>query len=262
MDNKAILENIIADRIPNYHKDFPVVLFWSQKSGCTSLLKWFFFQIGVLDEATAYNPWPHYYEFEVYKSPEYKEELTRCLLTQQKETLKLVRDPYRRAVSQFLILSSAKGNPQWEKEWEKVRDFFYQDKGSKKGISFKQFLIYVRDFPGSVDDHFKPQYMEGEELFVQKHIYLEDYSHHIRGLEKKYGLKKSNLQELSNSSHHFSKSMVLKGNFANLEILQDTFIDGNVPTYESFYNEETIALVNSVYQKDFEMYGYKMKNKV
>lgn len=262
MDNKAILENIIADRIPNYHKDFPVVLFWSQKSGCTSLLKWFFFQIGVLDEAMAYNPWPHYYEFEVYKSPEYKEELIHCLLTEQKETLKLVRNPYKRAVSQFLILSSSKGNPYWEKEWEKIHEFFYQDRGSKKGITFKQYLIYVRDFPGSVDDHFKPQYMEGEELFVQNYLFLEDFTYYIRELEKKYRLKRSKLQELTNSSHHFSKSMVLKGNFANMEVIQDTFSEVNIPTYESFYNDETIELVNHVYQKDFEMYGYEMNTEV
>ncbi|MGQ0518212.1 sulfotransferase family 2 domain-containing protein, partial [Bacillus sp. D-CC] len=26
-------------RTPHYHKKFPIILFWSQKSGCTSLAK-------------------------------------------------------------------------------------------------------------------------------------------------------------------------------------------------------------------------------
>lgn len=260
MDKRAMLEEIIKWRIPNYHKDFPIILFWSQKSGCTSLLKWFFFQIGRLEEAEAYNPWLHYYEEEVYKGPEYTEELIQSLLAKQKKTYKLVRNPYKRAVSQFLILSSIKGLPYWEREWEKIRTFFYQDKDSKRGITFKQFLIYVRDYPEAIDDHFKPQYLEREEQFVQDYIYLENFNYDIRELEKQFRLKKSNLKELSDSSHHLSNSMVLTGHFANIEIVNDTFLgDKKVPTYESFYNEETIELVHQIYRKDFEVYGYEMK---
>ncbi|WP_407676513.1 sulfotransferase family 2 domain-containing protein [Perspicuibacillus lycopersici] len=260
MDKEKLLQELIRFRVPNYHKDFPIILFWSQKSGCTTLLKWFFFQIGLLDEATNYNPWIHYYEEEVYKSrPGYRKELIDRLLSGQKDTYKLVRNPYKRAVSQFLILSSTKGIPYWEKEWEKIREFFYGNKASNRGISFKQYLIYVRDYPGVVDDHFMPQYMEGEEQFVRDYIYLEQFTSQIRELERKYGLKQSSVAQLTKSSHHLSKSMKLQGDFANMEVTYETFKQyPQLPTYGSFYNPETIALVNSIYKRDFEMYNYQM----
>ncbi len=47
--NQKFLEYIILhkDRIPHFHKDFPLILFWSHRSGCTALANWFFFQIGL-----------------------------------------------------------------------------------------------------------------------------------------------------------------------------------------------------------------------
>ncbi|PEC57548.1 RNA methyltransferase, partial [Bacillus wiedmannii] len=41
-------------RVPHFHKDFPLILFWSQKSGCTSLAHWFFYQINLFKEAIKY----------------------------------------------------------------------------------------------------------------------------------------------------------------------------------------------------------------
>ncbi|WP_042357222.1 sulfotransferase family 2 domain-containing protein [Bacillus rubiinfantis] len=263
MEKKAALEEVIKYRLPNYHRDFPLILFWSQKSGCTTLLKWFFYQIGLLNEAVRFNPWVHYYENEVYKSqPEYREELMEQILSEQKDTVKLVRNPYKRAVSQFLILPSTKGIPNWDGEWEKIREFLYGDKNSDRGISFKQFLLYVKDYPGVIDDHLTPQYLEGEEMFVSNYVYLESFSKQIRAIEKKYRLKKAAIGALTDSLHHLTDFMVLKGGeYAELEITPNMFIGHKkLPTSESFYNQETIELVNHIYKKDFEVYRYTMKN--
>lgn len=262
MKKIELLQDIIKFRVPNYHKEFPIILFWSQKSGCTTLLKWFFYQVDLLEEALKYNPWVHYFEEEVYKvSPKYKRDVIDCLMSKQKDSIKLVRNPYTRAVSQFLILSSTKGIPYWDREWEKIKEFLYGNKASNRGITFKQFLIYVKDYPGNIDDHFKPQYLEGEELFVQNYIYIEQFDYYIKEIEKKYGLKQSSLSDLKGSSHHLSSFMNLKGNFANIEITNETFTEHKqIPTYDSFYNEETIKLVNHIYKKDFEVYNYEMKS--
>ncbi len=63
--NQELLNHVILhkDRIPHFHKDFPLILFWSHRSGCTSLANWFFFQIGLFTEAKKYNNFIHYYEF-------------------------------------------------------------------------------------------------------------------------------------------------------------------------------------------------------
>lgn len=256
------LEEVIRIRLPHYHEDFPIILFWSQKSGCTSLLKWFYDQIGILEEVLHYNPWVHYYDSQVFKRrPGYKDDIINNILLEKKDIYKLVRDPYRRAVSQFLILATAKGSSHWENEWKKVRKFFYNNPMSERGITFKQFLQYIRDAK-NYDNHFAPQYVPGEEEFVRKYIYLENFNKQMKKIEKKYHLKKSNLLELTTSSHHFSSNMVLEGDFANIEISEYTFSnERKFPKYTSFYDEEAIQLVNTVFAKDFEIYGYRKLNK-
>ena len=37
---KKIIE--YGARAPHFHPNFPLILFWSQKSGCTSFANWFF----------------------------------------------------------------------------------------------------------------------------------------------------------------------------------------------------------------------------
>ncbi|KIO68659.1 sulfotransferase family protein [Caldibacillus sp. 210928-DFI.2.22] len=263
MQSKEVrVENVVKKRLPHFHPNFPIILFWSQKSGCTTFLKWFFFQVDLLEEAIDYNPWVHFYENEVYKQkPTYMQDVIDHLLTKKKDTLKLVRNPYKRAVSQFLILATSKGNQHWEKEWEKIREFFYHDKNSTKGITFKQFLQYIKTAEG-YDSHFAPQYEPGEEEFVDQYIYLETFQKQIKQIEDKYKLKSSNLLELSKSTHHLSPAMKLKGNFADKEISESTFITtGKFPTYKSFYDKEAIQLVNTVFSNDFEVYGYKKLKK-
>jgi len=48
--------------------------------------------------------------------------------------------------------------------------------------------------------------------------------------------------------------------FSEIEITEETFLGASpptYPTYESFYDKETILLVNEIFKKDFEVYGYK-----
>ena len=47
--------------LPLQQPGFPVAVCWSAKSGCTTVLKWFLAQTGLLDEALAYNDWIHAY---------------------------------------------------------------------------------------------------------------------------------------------------------------------------------------------------------
>ncbi len=256
-EKTELLNKLLRFRIPHYHDDFPLILFWSQRSGCTTLLKWFYFQTGLLKTALDYHPWIHFYDQQVYKKRSgHLERIRESLLKGKKKTVKLVRNPYKRAVSQFLILATNKGNEHWNNEWKKIRKYFYHHPDSPRGINFKQFLQYIRDASG-YDNHFSPQYVEGEEYFVKNFIYLEHFNRDIGTMERIYGLKKSDPAALSKSSHHLSPSMTLKGKYAECEITWDTFRSNRFPTYESFYDPEAVALVNTIFHKDFEMYGYR-----
>ena len=236
--------------LPLYEKDFPLIFFWSPKSGCTSLIRWFFFQIGQLQKANDYHPWVHMYRMEVYEKQNDYTELKRQLLEGPKVTYKLVRNPYKRAVSSFLamltnklIMEEIKLNP-------------------NDSISFKQFLYQInkigidRDL---INSHIAQQYVEGEEVFVRSYLHLEKFGGEIESIEKKYGLLKSPILDLTKSHHHMTQIMTLKGEFAETKFKEQfklgTF-SNPLPTYESFYDDETMDLVKKIFQKDFEAYGY------
>ena len=105
--NQELLNHVILhkDRIPHYHKDFPLILFWSHRSGCTALANWFFFQIGLFTEAKKYNDFIHYYEFWVYKNnTNYIPELQNDLLEGKKDVCKLVRNPIQGLSAHFYYL--------------------------------------------------------------------------------------------------------------------------------------------------------------
>ncbi|MBM7586931.1 hypothetical protein JOC86_003483 [Bacillus pakistanensis] len=249
LDDHEVIERLISSYVPLYNKDFPLILFWTPKSGCTTFNKWFFFQIGLLDKVNAMKEGkPHSYRSYIYREePKYSQQITLNLLESKKDTYKLVRNPYKRAVSSFLHTLSHT----WLKS---VFHSYVND-----GLSFKQYLHHLKQLGSSVyklDRHIAPQYIEGEERFINNYIQLEEFTKRIREIEMKYNLLNAPLSELSKSSHHFSDRMTVKGDYAEKALTKDSF-NGMFPTYDSFYNKETIELVKEIFKKDFEMYRYK-----
>ncbi|KLA27069.1 sulfotransferase family 2 domain-containing protein [Bacillus cereus] len=245
-------------RVPHFHKDFPIILFWSQKSGCTSLAHWFFYQINLFKEAIKYDSFIHNYEYEVFKSStNYFIQLANELQTKEKKTYKLVRNPYKRAVSSFVSLIPPPNiiHP----AWGPIRMFLYGNETCNKPISFKLFLYYLRAHMtklDEVDPHYTQQYIQGEEEFVSNYIYLENFKTEILKLEDKYKLKNSPLKPLSKSWHYQGDKMIYKGHYAEADITNLLF--PRLPTYDSFYNKETIQLVEEVFEKDFLIYKYHL----
>ena len=90
--------------------------------------------------------------------------------------------------------------------------------------------------------------------FIQCYIPLEDFNTQITKLEHTYDLIKSPLALLTNSDHHRAHKMIYAGSYAELSITDTDF--PRFPTYESFYDKETMDLVTEIYAQDFEMYPY------
>ena len=193
-----------------------------------------FYQIDLLQTALNYSPFIHNYEYDIYKStPAYSVRLGIALREKQKETFKLVRNPYRRAVSSFVSLIAPPyiENP----EWKPIRKFLYQDENSSKGLSFKQFLYYlfINDAQGNdINPHFTQQYIAGEEEYVTNYIYLENFDQDMKALEKRFELKTAPINEFSISWHHQTPAMIYKGNFSEADITDPLF--PRYPTFESF----------------------------
>jgi len=255
-------------RPPLYADQFPLIMFWSHKSGCTTLMKWFYHQLGMLDHITREGRTVHDFQSMYYADSHQWDRLEHELCVKKsKRVFKLVRNPYTRAVSSFLMLSNKTmaENKQFylHGEWAKIRKFFYGDEHEPRGITFKQFLLYVKESGsdlGKVDSHFAKQYVSGEEDWIDEHIKLEDFSRHIREIERSYGLKPSPVHELSRSDHNNSEKMVSDGrNMADELVTEETFAYQPPPKHHWFYDDEAIRLVNDIYRDDFIAYQYEFR---
>lgn len=248
-EKEMIISKLTTHLLPLYKKEFPIIFFWSPRGGCTTLIKWFLFQNGLLQKAMDYNPWVHFYRMEVYeKQKNYKADLSKQLLHGKKDIYKLVRNPYKRAVSSFLAVIDN----------ETIMNEIALN--SHNGVSFKQYLNHIKKIGVSrdlINSHIAQQYVEKEELLIGNYIKLEDFSTGIKAIENKYRLLDCPILTISNSSHHLSQKMIDKGAFAEVKMSLKPY-GRSLPTYESFYDEETKVLVRELFKKDFEKYGYSL----
>jgi hypothetical protein len=260
-EREIIIKKLISPIPPLYEKKFPIIFFWSPKSGCTSLIKWYFFQIGLLQKAIDYNPWIHLYRMEVYEKQEnYKIKITEQLLNDKRDIYKLVRNPYTRAVSSFLATLINKNI------------MSVVAPGINNGLSFKQFLYLVKNIGVKrdlINMHIAQQYIEEEELFIQKYIQLEHFSTEIRNIENKYNLLQSPFENIIKSRHHMSQRMndmgkatfaEVKMTFEEVKMSKESF-NKPLPQYKNFYDQETRDLVRDLFKEDFERYGYNQNQK-
>ncbi|UOQ48616.1 sulfotransferase family protein [Gracilibacillus caseinilyticus] len=248
LEKQKYIDKLLSWPPPLYDEEFPLIFFWRPKGGCTSLIKWYFYQIGLLQTALDYDPWVHLYrEEQFYRQKDYKENVRKELLKGEKKVYKLVRNPYRRAVSSFLSMI---GN-------EQIRESVFP--GVNTGISFKQFLHQVKRLGVSgdkIDLHIAEQYEEGEEYFIDRYLKLEDFNEQIPLIEKQFNLAVSPLSEITRSPHHMKQKMkeTKEIHFSDVPItIKDL---DNIPKYDQFYDEETEHLVADLYAKDFKRFGY------
>lgn len=237
-----------------FSENLPIILFWSHKSGCTSLTKWFFFQIGLLETALQHNAWIHSYREIFCSRDDYISRVSTEIAQNTKTHYKLVRNPYERAVSSFVAFIGAS---LFISSLEHLKPLLFNG-----GISFKQFLRAINEVGASIytiDPHFCQQYVEGEKEVVNNYIYLNNIEEEIRSLEKKYNLPHSPLEEFFSSVHHNPRKKVkYPYSLANTLFTIESFnkIRSQFPSYDSFYDEETKQLVREIYKNDFQTYGY------
>lgn len=251
--------------------DFPLVLLFTEKSGCTSLTKWFLFHVGKLQEATDYHPWIHRYRTSVLSRQEgYHKEAMRLLREREKPVVKLVRNPYSRAVSSFLSTLN-NGHGPTPKNWAHelivaARANAGKPVGDGSAISFHDFLAFVAANGSErqqINGHVARQHTAGEERFGARIIKLEQFAVDISQLESEYGLAQSPLDLITRSQHHRSANQ--NGATApvwspDLEITTEQvrqFRKGGTPSYDTLYDDECRRLVRESFAADFEAYGYE-----
>jgi hypothetical protein len=248
--DRNLITKVIGETLPLYHENFPIILFWNPKCGCTSLIKWFYHQIGHLQNALEYSKWVHEYREQIFeRQPNYQKKLHNEILYGKKDRYKLVRNPYKRAVSSYLAALLVPAI------LEQIAP------GRKNGLTFKEFLYRLKEISverEKVNSHIALQYAKGEELLIPNYIKLEEFNTEIKNIEKRYNLLASPLNDIIKSPHHVSHIMndSLKESFADTNMLSAVLANSGFPPYQNFYDSVTKQLVNEIYEKDFVMFGY------
>lgn len=259
----------VAIRPPLYHPDCPYIVFWSQKSGCTTAVKWFFAQLGLLDEALAFSPWVHDYEAHVFrKRAHYRRGVSHALRRGHK-AVKVVRDPMRRAASSFLVLAErgsviARGW-NWTQEHWLIVDAWLAARGRDpaRGLSFLDHLAMVAEIEArrahTINQHISQQYVAGEERFVGNLVPIERFRHWADAQLGLPGVRTVDMVRVMDSGHHHKTSLErtvsLGATPEAVPIVRGAYRDGLFPASETFINERTAPLIRAAYRRDFVRYG-------
>ncbi|RIJ17149.1 hypothetical protein D1227_07305 [Henriciella mobilis] len=258
----------IPYRIPLYHNDFPFVIMWSEKSGCTSLAKWFFWQVGLLEEATAYHPWVHNYENEKFKAR--RGYLKGCLdaIAEGKPVIKFVRNPYRRAFSGYLELCNpkiVKEPHHWTRIYRKLVVEYVTGYAQEVEytFTFRQFVDWlVAQRQNTLDLHLRQQFMTSETNFDVRVHQIEAGQQGMNALEAEFGLQSSaGKAEMFESRHHHAKTVIAPRPAisifdAGIPVRRSAHFKVVEPTLEEFATDPVGAQLRKYFVEDFVRYGY------
>jgi hypothetical protein len=224
-DSSRVLK-LVSRRMPFYHENVPFIVCWAQKAGCTTILKWFLYHAGLLNEAMQYPPNPgsvrsiHKFEIEAFKArPGYTDELVENLRSNY-PIVNFVRCPYERAFSSYMAIHNPNlaVYPDWQTPYQKIRrnilDGLYGSSVSiEYPLSFQDYLVWLNGQNlETLDPHHRPQFNPLFDVLPVTHFRLDEFASVSAALEKKYNLGSS--IALSNgtysSEHHVDKTALSK----------------------------------------------------
>lgn len=235
------------------HKRLAVL--FSAKAGCTFVVKWFFAQAGLLEEAEAYPPWIHGYRHKVYyRSDGYR---PRAVLQPGMRVVKFVRNPYERAVSAYIHALRSRY------EDGKLAASLGRPVDRRRRFSFREFVGHVEADSVTVhrcNPHHRSQIHRLEErgLVGPAHlIRVEQARDQVPRLERKLGLAPTDYEALRHSAHHTER--VADGSACadrcDWHQARGARHRQFPPTY-CFYDDDLLGRVCALYRQDFERYGY------
>ena len=253
-------------------------LIWSAKSACTTSIIWYFAVAGLLKDMIAYANWPHKFRTEVLlPSPQYESwrAVTPCKLA----WVRVIRDPYKRAVSSFRhIIRHWRGQTYYDSlgfdyNLESLSfDLFLsrletldvtRQRGRGRVVEIhggleKRFIHDPRDVNVYCDVHLLQQVHSLESYIRPTRIINADKEPLLNALLDFRSVPQDVRLDidtcLSKQLHHFSvrapnNSDVSKHSFKIAETSSDW------PEYSDFLNASTRQKIESIYCADFEAYG-------
>jgi len=228
-------------------------LIWSAKSACTTSVLWYFAVAGLLKEALAYDPWPHKYREQVLPTLDYYRTWLVNTDPRKLAWVRVIRDPYKRAVSIFRHVLRYPHN----------NNSFRQDLGldlSQDSLSFDSFLSKLE--AGDItacDIHLRKQHHPLERsirptrtINADREPLLDallDFATPTQDVRLHLNAEISRIS----SSHHAHRT--LHDGDVSKTPFKMPFISQDWPEYRNFLNASTCRKIERLYRADFAAYS-------
>ena len=218
---EAIFERL-SWRTPLYSPDVPFAMCWSQKAGCTGVLKWFLFHAGLLQDAMSYEAGKsgrvavlHRYENEVLKkAPGYRDALADAL-AKGLPAFCFLRCPFERAFSSYLHLHNPldalypnRQSPTIQLRRALLRWRYGREVPLDRVVSFAEYLAWLQlQDMHQMEPHHRPQYHPLYDHITVSFYRLEGQRVTSEALENRFGLESTQdmAADLFDSGHHHPK---------------------------------------------------------
>ena len=231
-----------------------VGLIWSAKSACTTSILWYLAVAGLLKEALAYDSWPHKYRTEVLP----KTELYRTWLLntdpRQLAWVRVVRDPYKRAVSSFRHILRYAGDQNYHFSKELILD------PTQDRLSFDSFLSRIEGVDiTNCDNHYRQQFHPLEQSIRPARVINADREPLLQTLldfaAPTTDARQRLEEEISRiSSFHHAHRSLNHEDFSEYPF-SIPYFSQDWPEYESFLNDSTRRKIERIYAADFSAYS-------
>jgi len=196
--------------LPLVHTDMPIALFCPLDGSCTAAVEWFLHHCGRLDEARAGDTTAEEFVTQrLLATRAYARLCSRLLTRHDCHLVKIVRDPYRRAVELHHIsiapeTDTARLDNRARRRAADLRRWrAAMSHGRDTDWSLREFLLLVaeqRRCLRSLDPHVAPQYDPAVDPRVDECIVAEDLAAGLVALEDRFGLPRSPLARFAGRS--------------------------------------------------------------
>lgn len=234
-----------------------LMVIFSPRSACSSVVVWFFKLIGQAKAARDYDPWPHNYRIDVYyRSALYYQALLDDLARYR--PIRVVRNSYERVTSSFRhALATGYAD-------ERIARALSGHHVAERGLSFREFLDFLdTEDLKTCDPHHGLQMHAIEEL-LQPHwtinVSSEDLFGRLNAIEAELRLKKTDFSALA-----WLRELEAERRIPRIDQLDEPYTTrltrdqarrGPWPKAELLLTEAACDRIATLYARDIERYRH------
>ena len=217
-----------------------VIMFWTPRAACTASVSMFYKNMKIFDDVIKKHKWIHDHRPIFYK--QFGRINNQLVADPQYFKFKMVRDPYKRAVSTYFVLVSNlhRGKVRFD-------------------ISFMEYLKRIKngfDFGPSINYHSIKQTSNWDK-FMDKIVKIENVGLGLQEIDTKCKTQfKQSYDYITKSQNDHVRVKNTKINYFVGNMKASNIIKLS-PDYVWFYNEKIRKLVEDIYGQDIVNYGYE-----